>query len=347
MADRDCDEYDKECKYFHHEPYYTPNNYDLFFDYSSIPVNIPVEKSHDLRNRLQKLMPVTKIIHLNMDSELFEEDNNVHLHTKLKLNYNTLEESIETWIRIKGMWNDLEEDLTSTVTYELSSLYDEETPISNAKIRLVNIHYPIMEYYTTTNSEGVCVFEDLPYGSYVQQVLMDDYSIPLTIVEVDEAETEFKILIGSQNEDSEEDADLTLNLYKNGVLIVASLIYADGEVTSTTSSETYDKGKLTVEGDDREYDDSVTILLNSPGFDVVNDFTEFTVEILGANNEVMVIVSLNLKNNYTQTSKKLPIYNADGDTRIEYSLNSTQNNCELETEYIDVTRFKANEKVLL
>ena len=75
MVDRDCKDYNEECKYFHHEPYYTPNNYDLFFDYNNIPVNIPVEKAHDLRNRLQKLMPVTKIIHLNMGSETLKEDN--------------------------------------------------------------------------------------------------------------------------------------------------------------------------------------------------------------------------------------------------------------------------------
>ncbi|MBQ6220014.1 MAG: hypothetical protein IJH63_00415 [Methanobrevibacter sp.] len=86
MVDKDCGETNNECKYLHHEPYYTPNNYDLFFDYNNIPVNIPIEKANDLRNRLQKLMPLTKIIHLNMNSETLKEDNNIHLHSSMKIN---------------------------------------------------------------------------------------------------------------------------------------------------------------------------------------------------------------------------------------------------------------------
>ena len=75
------------CKYFLHEPYMNPNNYDLYFDYNSIPANIQPEKAHDLRNRLQKLMPLTKIIHLNMGNESLEESNNLHMHTRMNLHY--------------------------------------------------------------------------------------------------------------------------------------------------------------------------------------------------------------------------------------------------------------------
>lgn len=83
----DCEEYLTEGKYFYHEPYMTPNNYDLYFDYASIPSNIPIEKSYDLRKRLQKLMPLTKIIHINMDSDTIEHDNNIHVSTSMKINY--------------------------------------------------------------------------------------------------------------------------------------------------------------------------------------------------------------------------------------------------------------------
>lgn len=103
----ECDDNDDNiCKYFHHEPYYTPNNFDLAFDYNSIPLNIQPEKVYDLRNRLQKLMPLTKIIHLQMDNDTIEENGIINLNTQVRIRYNkksltapetgTPEEYIET-----------------------------------------------------------------------------------------------------------------------------------------------------------------------------------------------------------------------------------------------------------
>jgi len=83
----ECEDYSNGCKYFHHEPYYTPNNYDLDFDYNSIPVNIQPEKGYDLRNRLQKLMPLTKIIHVNLGEDTFEKEEIINLKSNMKLNY--------------------------------------------------------------------------------------------------------------------------------------------------------------------------------------------------------------------------------------------------------------------
>ena len=85
MSD-DLPKYAGPCKHFHQEPYYTPNNYDLQFDPNSIPSNIPVELANTLQNRLQKLMPLTKIIHLDLGKEQFNQENFVMMHTKIMMN---------------------------------------------------------------------------------------------------------------------------------------------------------------------------------------------------------------------------------------------------------------------
>ena len=78
----------KHCKHFRHEPYMTPNNYDIYFDPSQIPVNIPRENVPNFTNRLQKLMSLTKKIHVNLitSSETVGESNSFNIHTKLKIN---------------------------------------------------------------------------------------------------------------------------------------------------------------------------------------------------------------------------------------------------------------------
>lgn len=78
--------YDGECRIFHHEPYHTPNNYDIYFDQNNVPSNIKVENAASLEKRLQKLMPLTKFIHLNMDSESLHQTNHVLMSTSLKIN---------------------------------------------------------------------------------------------------------------------------------------------------------------------------------------------------------------------------------------------------------------------
>lgn len=76
-----------KCKVFHHEPYMTPNNFDLYFDYNSIPANIVAESPHDLRKRLQSLMPLSKIIHLDMDVDSLSHRNNIRLSTNMNLKF--------------------------------------------------------------------------------------------------------------------------------------------------------------------------------------------------------------------------------------------------------------------
>ena len=78
----------KKCKYFHHEPYWTPNNYDIYINQSSIPSNVPRENLPNLFERLQKLMPLGKIIHINFDTEPseFSKGNAFMMNTVLKIN---------------------------------------------------------------------------------------------------------------------------------------------------------------------------------------------------------------------------------------------------------------------
>lgn len=74
------------CKKIHHEPYYTPNNFDLSFDVNKIPSNIEMESAVNLQKRLQKLMPLSKIIHLDLQTDELNKTNHFAVTTKLKIN---------------------------------------------------------------------------------------------------------------------------------------------------------------------------------------------------------------------------------------------------------------------
>ena len=75
-----------ELKYFQNEPYMTPNNYDIHFNESEIPVNIPRENGYDLEKRLQNLIPLSKFIHLDFDTNALESNNQIGVYSKLKIN---------------------------------------------------------------------------------------------------------------------------------------------------------------------------------------------------------------------------------------------------------------------
>ncbi|WP_296852467.1 hypothetical protein [uncultured Methanobrevibacter sp.] len=84
MPDNFSEEINRKC--FRQEPFLTPNNYDIYFNPSEIPSNIPQESGYNLERRLQKLMPVTKIIHLNVDSATVPADNHVRVFTEMSVN---------------------------------------------------------------------------------------------------------------------------------------------------------------------------------------------------------------------------------------------------------------------
>lgn len=74
------------CKIIRNEPDWTPNNYDISFKPSQIPKNIPTETADNLQKRLQKLMPTSKRIHINLFSSEMSEKNDFKIHAKLKIN---------------------------------------------------------------------------------------------------------------------------------------------------------------------------------------------------------------------------------------------------------------------
>ena len=78
--------YNGECKKIHHEPYYTPNNFDLKFNVNKIPSNIVMESASNLQYRLQKLMPLSKIIHLDLDIDELEHSDYINITSKLMIN---------------------------------------------------------------------------------------------------------------------------------------------------------------------------------------------------------------------------------------------------------------------
>ena len=79
---------DKDCsmKIFHNEPDYTPNNFDIYFDTNTVPSNIELESAYNLEKRLNKLMPASKKVHLNMGVENLQQNNSVHISSMLRMN---------------------------------------------------------------------------------------------------------------------------------------------------------------------------------------------------------------------------------------------------------------------
>ena len=81
MPDKDC-----QMKIFHNEPFHTPNNYDIYFEKDKVPSNIQMESSYNIEKKLQKLMPLTKKIHLKLGSKSITRNNSINIFCKLKIN---------------------------------------------------------------------------------------------------------------------------------------------------------------------------------------------------------------------------------------------------------------------
>lgn len=70
----------------------TPNNFDLEVNVNEIPANIPKEENIlNLGYRLQKLMPPTKYLHLNLDSQIVDTHEHIDIVTGLKVNNKRVE----------------------------------------------------------------------------------------------------------------------------------------------------------------------------------------------------------------------------------------------------------------
>lgn len=74
-----------DCKKLRDEAFMNPNNYDIIFDNSEIPVNVQTENGVSLEKRLQKLMPLGKIIHVDANSSSTPTNNGISVLTQLNL----------------------------------------------------------------------------------------------------------------------------------------------------------------------------------------------------------------------------------------------------------------------
>ncbi len=74
-----------DCKRLRDEAFMNPNNYDLIFDDTEIPTNIQTENNKSLEKRLQKIMPLGKIIHVDTVSASTPTNNSVNIIGELKL----------------------------------------------------------------------------------------------------------------------------------------------------------------------------------------------------------------------------------------------------------------------
>ena len=76
------------CMYARSKYNYTPADFDLYFDYTAIPKNIKLTDATNLSKQLQQLMPLTKTLHLNLNTDMKEESQEVGLYTSMYLTMN-------------------------------------------------------------------------------------------------------------------------------------------------------------------------------------------------------------------------------------------------------------------
>lgn len=375
----------KNCKYFHHEPYMTPNNFDLYFDPAKIPSNIIQEPPHELLLRLQATMPLTDILHLNLEKEQNVYSNVVKLHSTAKLKFNTRDLLIQSLpLKIFAIWEDYtESEQLCNKSYEIHYLYDNTIAMSDVVVKLTNKNYPLIHYAQKTDSEGKCTFKDLPYGSYIQELITSEYTLPQTLIEVNCEEETTSLVLGSTLEDS------TLDFYINGILSSNQLTDARGKVV-TDGNVDYDMGVLTINGSNElSEEEMLNVLLNSDDEEDNVDFTEFTVKIIDINQgtggasysngrlesllfeydvgllrydeyvdyydgylliltdgTVVDEVTLNGYNNYSAETVSLPIFEEGTNNKVFYQVSYNKKYCTVQMEDIDNLGLDKNEVVL-
>lgn len=314
----------KNCKYFHHEPYMTPNNFDLYFDVSQIPSNIIKEPPHELLLRLQGHMPLTSILHLNLETENENYSNSVNLYTGVKLNFNTKDMDLqEANLQITGTWVPyVESDSFCRKSYEVVYFYDNTVPLEGITIKLINSEYPLIQYIGKTDSNGKCSF-NLPYGEYIQQFICDEYIHPPTWININQSEEFSKISLGipaiNYPIDFTEFKVKILNINDN----TEGLTYDKGEVDSDFLVS-YDNGECIWNDEHVEYTEGALLIYIG---DIVDE------------------VVLNASNNFTAYTGLLPLFS--GDTKIYYMLSYENDLCSVVINDIDYIGLNRNEVVLL
>ena len=73
------------CKYMRTKENWTPNDYEIAFDYNNIPSNIRMDNVVNLTRQLQSLTPLTKKLHLMMNVDDLQLYNDVKISTRMKI----------------------------------------------------------------------------------------------------------------------------------------------------------------------------------------------------------------------------------------------------------------------
>ena len=76
---------DDTCKYMRSKHNWTPNDYELWFQHNNIPSNIIVEDVPNLSARLDKLTPLSKKVHIMLNTPNEEYNNTVNIVSDLSL----------------------------------------------------------------------------------------------------------------------------------------------------------------------------------------------------------------------------------------------------------------------
>lgn len=74
------------CKYMRTKENWTPNDYEITFDYNNIHSNIRMDNVVNLTRQLQSLTPLTKKLHLMMNVDDLQLYNDVKISTRMKIN---------------------------------------------------------------------------------------------------------------------------------------------------------------------------------------------------------------------------------------------------------------------
>ena len=74
------------CKYMRTKENWTPNDYEITFDYNNITSNIRMDNVVNLTRQLQSLTPLTKKLHLMMNVDDLQLYNDVKISTRMKIN---------------------------------------------------------------------------------------------------------------------------------------------------------------------------------------------------------------------------------------------------------------------
>lgn len=76
----------KNCKYMRTKYNYTPNDYDLSFDFQDIPSNISLDDVVSLNHTIAEVTPLGKKIHLNLNTTSREYEGYINVRTSLTVN---------------------------------------------------------------------------------------------------------------------------------------------------------------------------------------------------------------------------------------------------------------------